>query len=355
MARRILTGTPLNGLGRSARFAGFADSLLAALSELESGLLEPEQLEGDLGLLYAAYREELDRLGLWDRDLLRRRAVERLRSELDAWDGRPVFAYGFEDLTGAEWGLLEALSGRTEVTVSLPVRAGPRGLRVAAPNAGGSRRARGRADRGVPAPRRGVRPRGARAPGAPSLRRYAARRPCARRRHPVLRGCRVARVAGARLGGDPGARGERDAARGDRTRRSFARALACVPRDRARNARDPGRDRGPGPARPDRIRAGAARAAPLRVAPGRPPRPLRLPPLAVLRLHPLERRLSRGQAPRPRSLLAGGGRGGDDQASRRAAATRRSRRSAARSGRSRLSARSRPRCCAARTASRRRR
>ena len=124
VARRILAGTALNGLGRSARFAGFADALLATLSELESGLLEPEQLDGDLGLLYAAYRAELDRLGLWDRDLLRRRAVERLRSELDAWDGRPVFAYGFEDLTGAEWGLLEALSGRTEVTVSLPYEPG---------------------------------------------------------------------------------------------------------------------------------------------------------------------------------------------------------------------------------------
>ncbi len=124
VARRALTRTPLNGLGRSARFAGFADALLAALGELESGLLEPDQLEGDLGLLYAAYREELERLGLWDRDLLRRRAVERLRSELDAWDGRPVFAYGFEDLTGAEWGLLEALSARAEVTVSLPYEPG---------------------------------------------------------------------------------------------------------------------------------------------------------------------------------------------------------------------------------------
>jgi ATP-dependent helicase/DNAse subunit B len=124
VARRVLERTPLNGLGRSARFAGFADALLAALGELESGLLDPGQLEGDLALLYAAYREELDRLGLWDRDLLRRRAVERLRSELDAWDGRPVFAYGFEDLTGAEWGLLEALAGRTEVTVSLPYEPG---------------------------------------------------------------------------------------------------------------------------------------------------------------------------------------------------------------------------------------
>ena len=129
IARRVLSLTPLNGLGRSARFSGFADSLLAALSELESGLLDPGQLEsgqldGDLALLYAAYRTELDRLALWDRDMLRRHAVERLRSDLDAWDGRPVFAYGFEDLTGAEWGLLEALSARAEVTVSLPYEPG---------------------------------------------------------------------------------------------------------------------------------------------------------------------------------------------------------------------------------------
>ena len=120
LARRALARTSLNGLGRSARFGGFADALLAALGELESGLLEPEQLDGDLARLYAAYRVELDALGIWDRDLLRRRAVERLERELGAWDGRPVFAYGFEDLTGAEWGLLEALSGRAEVTVSLP-------------------------------------------------------------------------------------------------------------------------------------------------------------------------------------------------------------------------------------------
>ena len=41
VARRALARTPLNGLGRSSRFAGFADSLLAVLAELESGLLDP--------------------------------------------------------------------------------------------------------------------------------------------------------------------------------------------------------------------------------------------------------------------------------------------------------------------------
>ena len=35
-------------------------------------------------------------------------------------DQEPVFAYGFEDLTGAEWALIEALSARADVTVSIP-------------------------------------------------------------------------------------------------------------------------------------------------------------------------------------------------------------------------------------------
>jgi ATP-dependent helicase/DNAse subunit B len=120
IVRRALAGQSLNGLGRSARFGGFADALLATVGELESGLLDPNDLDGELAGLYAAYRGELDRLGMWDRDLLRRHAAERVAAELDAWGGEPVFAYGFEDLTGAEWALLQALAGRSEVTVSMP-------------------------------------------------------------------------------------------------------------------------------------------------------------------------------------------------------------------------------------------
>ena len=124
LLRRVLAAASLNGFGPSARFAGFADALLAAVSELEAGLVDPGQVEGDLAVLYAAYREELDRLDLWDRDLERRRAVERVEGELSAWDGRPVLAYGFEDLTGAQWALVQALAGRTDVFVSLPYEPG---------------------------------------------------------------------------------------------------------------------------------------------------------------------------------------------------------------------------------------
>jgi ATP-dependent helicase/DNAse subunit B len=124
IVRRLLRTAPLNGLARSAATGGFADTLLQTLGELEQGLLDPADLDGDLASLYALYRTELERLDVWDRDLLRRRAAERVATELDAWHGEPVFAYGFEDLTGAEWTLLEALSARTDVEVSLPYEPG---------------------------------------------------------------------------------------------------------------------------------------------------------------------------------------------------------------------------------------
>ena len=85
VVRRAIAHAELDGLGRSAGFGGFGDSLLAALGELESGLVEPEDCGGELGRLHAAYRAELDRLGVWDRDVLRRRAAERLATDLTAW------------------------------------------------------------------------------------------------------------------------------------------------------------------------------------------------------------------------------------------------------------------------------
>ena len=122
--RRAVERVHLGELSSSAATAGFADTLLQAIGELESGLVDTGQLDGDLPVLAAAYREELEALGLQDRDGLRRQAVERLRGDLDAWSGEPVFAYGFEDFTGAEWALLEALSARAEVTVSIPYEPG---------------------------------------------------------------------------------------------------------------------------------------------------------------------------------------------------------------------------------------
>jgi hypothetical protein len=122
--RRALVGASLNGLGPSSGFAGFGDALLGVVAELESSLVDPDEVDGDLAALYGAYRAELDRLGLWDRERERRHAVARVENELAAWAGRPVLAYGFEDLTGVQWALLQALAGRADVHVSLPYEPG---------------------------------------------------------------------------------------------------------------------------------------------------------------------------------------------------------------------------------------
>ena len=122
--RRAIASTRLARVAASAASGGFAEALLATLGELESALVDADRLDGDLGLLAGAYRDELDRLQLWDRDRLRRKAVERLQGDLGAWHGEPVFAYGFEDLTGAEWALIESLTARTDVTVSIPYEPG---------------------------------------------------------------------------------------------------------------------------------------------------------------------------------------------------------------------------------------
>lgn len=107
-----------------ARFPGLADAVGRTLAELDGALLQPEELAEPLGSFARAYRAELERIGAWDRGSLRRRAVERLSDTIEAWDTRPVFAYGFEDLTGVEWRLLEVLSARTEVHVSIPYEPG---------------------------------------------------------------------------------------------------------------------------------------------------------------------------------------------------------------------------------------
>jgi ATP-dependent helicase/nuclease subunit B len=117
---RVVAGASLNGLGASARYPGFADALGDAVADLEAALLEPDELDGQLADLYRSYRAELARLDLWDRDLSRAHAADLVAGALEAWDSTPVFAYGFEDLTGAQWRLLEALAGRVDVTVSLP-------------------------------------------------------------------------------------------------------------------------------------------------------------------------------------------------------------------------------------------
>ena len=126
LLRKSLQNVELGELERSARYDGLIDTLAGTLGQLEAALVEPSELEGSLRAIYGAYRESVARLGLVDRANVQRIAVDRLQGAREAWAGEPVIAYGFEDLTGAQWALLEALAARTEVTVSLPYEPGRR-------------------------------------------------------------------------------------------------------------------------------------------------------------------------------------------------------------------------------------
>ena len=121
IVRRVAEAGPTTS---GARFPGFGDALARTLAEVDGALLDADDLDEPLSSFLRAYRAELERLGAWDRGMLRRRAIERLTGEVGSWGDSPVLAHGFEDLTGAEWGLLEALSARTDVHVSLPYEPG---------------------------------------------------------------------------------------------------------------------------------------------------------------------------------------------------------------------------------------
>jgi ATP-dependent helicase/DNAse subunit B len=125
LVRSLLGRSELGALAGSARFTGFVDALAGSFAELESQLVEPESMDGELGALYGLYLSELERLGLADRELSRWLVTRRLDRELGVWpEERPIFVYGFEDLSGAQWRLLDAVSARAEVTVALAYEPG---------------------------------------------------------------------------------------------------------------------------------------------------------------------------------------------------------------------------------------
>ena len=285
-------------LEASSGFPGFTDALLVALSDLEGGLLDPSDLDGELGALFAAYRDELDRARLWDRDLLRRNACERLGGDLSSWNGEPVFAYGFEDLTAAEWSLLEALAGRTDVLVSLPYEPGRSAFASLSRTAEDlAALAAGRIEELPPRSAEFT----ARALARLERSLFEAGEPST---EPIagavrfLAGAGAARDDRARRRSRPRRASGRHGPRADRRARSDDRTLARAARDRVRLPRDPVRDRVAGEVPDDADWTCAALAAAVRLGGRRPARAVRLPAVAVLGGGALERGLHGGAAPR---------------------------------------------------------
>ena len=230
--RRVVAGAKLDELDRSARFAGFADSLGTAIAELEAGLLDPDELDGDLAELYRRYRAELDRLGLWDRDL-RRSVCSRPARRRSRRLGRParlrIRVRGPERGAVAVARGVRRPGGRHGVA---PVRAGAGGLLLARAHGlrpGGPRR---RAARGASAPVR----RTSRIPRWRTSSGRSSRTSRPRRRgrgcDPLPRGRRHARDPRARRGRDPGARARRHCS-GARSSSSARRSTGFVRRSRS--------------------------------------------------------------------------------------------------------------------------
>ena len=130
VAREAVERTRPRLLSRSARRRGFARALDELLEDLQAARVDPETLseraaeagphEAELAALFAAYRDLRAKLGRGDSHTLAAAAIAALRERPDAWGARPVFLYGFDDLTPEQLELLRALIEATEVTVALP-------------------------------------------------------------------------------------------------------------------------------------------------------------------------------------------------------------------------------------------
>jgi RecB family exonuclease len=126
----------LGPLAASARRPGFADAFARLLDELQGAGLEPADVEAvagtlegsaylaDVTALFSAYARTRDGLGRIDAHGIAREAIHLLREEPAAWRSRPVFLYGFDDLTGNQVEAVAALAAATEVVVAVPFEEG---------------------------------------------------------------------------------------------------------------------------------------------------------------------------------------------------------------------------------------
>jgi RecB family exonuclease len=122
----------LGPLRRSAGRPGFAAAFARLLDELQAAGVGPHDVEAsagtlegsaylaDVATLFAGYETARERSGRLDAAGIAREAIALLAADPGPWAGRPVFLYGLDDLTPAQFDLVEALAAHTEVTVAVP-------------------------------------------------------------------------------------------------------------------------------------------------------------------------------------------------------------------------------------------
>ncbi|HET8593187.1 MAG TPA: PD-(D/E)XK nuclease family protein, partial [Solirubrobacterales bacterium] len=130
LAREAVSRSNLKLLAASSAQAGFPAALEELVAELQAALVDPETLrrraseagpyEAEIAGLYDSYVRLRDELGRDDQHSLAAAATTALRANPDAWAARPVFVYGFDDLTLEQLELIRELARTTPVTFALP-------------------------------------------------------------------------------------------------------------------------------------------------------------------------------------------------------------------------------------------
>ncbi len=129
-------------LAASAASPGFARAAGELFAELQRSLVTPQRFTQALrewgagssgeepATLYAAYRRRLERLGRLDAEGFAWAALDGLRADPARWGSRPVFLYGFDDLTRIQRDAVETLvrHAHADVCVALPYEPGRHAL-----------------------------------------------------------------------------------------------------------------------------------------------------------------------------------------------------------------------------------
>ena len=130
IAAEAVSRSELRLLAPSSRLPGFATSLEELISELQAAGIDPHTFraraaeagdyELELAGLYESFCAVRDELGRGDDHTLAAATIAALRTKPDAWGERPVFLYGFDDLTVEQFDLVRELWGAADVTIALP-------------------------------------------------------------------------------------------------------------------------------------------------------------------------------------------------------------------------------------------
>ena len=140
VVRAVVAETRLSALGPSAAAPGFPAAAGALFAELGRSLVTPARFTSalrtwaaageappfveELAALYSGYHRRLDALAAVDAEGLARAALDALRERPAAWGGRPVFLYGFDDLTPLQRDAVETLARHADVCVALAYEPG---------------------------------------------------------------------------------------------------------------------------------------------------------------------------------------------------------------------------------------